>query len=186
MTAKKVLMFILGLLTMIGGMYCAATPGLTYLSMVWVIGFVMFFHAIENIMTWSERKAAGIANGWNLAGAIISLLCGLLIIISGQAELVTGIMLLYFLFGWLIAAGVIRIVGAFKVKGLKDSPVPGVKEAAKNWGWIIVAGVLMIIAGCFGFAHPVISAISIGFVVGIDIIAAGIDLMIKAFTVSKQ
>ncbi len=185
MTAKRILMFILGLLAVIGGVYCAATPGMTYLSMIWVIGFVMFFSAIENIVTWSERKAAGIANGWSLASAILALIAGLLIICSGQAELITGITLLYILFGWLIAAGVLRIIGAFKLKGLKDSAAPAVQEAAKKWGWIVVIGVLMIIAGIFGFCHPILSAISIGLIVGVDIIVVGIELMVKAFTAKK-
>ena len=69
---KKILMFILGLLVLIGGIYCVARPGLTYLSMVWVIGFVMFFHAIEDIVTYGERKRLGIADGWNLViGSLI-------------------------------------------------------------------------------------------------------------------
>ncbi|MBQ7563985.1 MAG: DUF308 domain-containing protein [Lachnospiraceae bacterium] len=184
MTGKKICLFLLGLLTLIGGFYCAATPGLTYLSMVWVIGFVMFFHAIEEIVTWSDMKALGIADGWTLAGAIIAMLCGLAIIISGQAELVTGATLLYFLFVWLIAAGITGIISAFQMRKLGDSELLGLQLLAKNWGWYVLLGVLMVFAGCFGFAHPILTMLSIGFIVGVDIMVAGINMMVRAFTVN--
>ncbi|MCR5788586.1 MAG: DUF308 domain-containing protein [Lachnospiraceae bacterium] len=182
MTAKKIFMFLLGLLTVIGGMYCAGTPGMTFLSMVWVIGFVMFFHAIEELVTYGEKKRLGLADGWNLAGAIIALLCGLAIIISGQAELVTGATLLYFLFVWLIAAGITGIFAAFKLKKHQDTGVAAIDSFTGKWGWFVLLGIIMIIAGCFGFAHPILSMLSIGFIVGIDIMVAGINMMVRAFT----
>ncbi len=181
MTAKKILMFILGLMVVIGGLYCAATPGMTYLSMVWVIGFMMFFHAIEDLMTYTERKKMGLASGWNLVSAIIALLCGLAITISGRAELVTGVTLLYFLFAWLIVAGITGIFGAFKLKKLQNSGAAAIDNIAGKWGWFALLGVLMILAGCFGFAHPIITMLSIGFIVGIDIVMAGVNMMVQAF-----
>ncbi|MBQ7564862.1 MAG: DUF308 domain-containing protein [Lachnospiraceae bacterium] len=183
---KKILMFILGLLVLIGGIYCVARPGLTYLSMVWVIGFVMFFHAIEDIVTYGERKRLGIADGWNLAGAIIACLCGLAIIISGQAELVTGATLLYFLFVWLISAGIVGIIGAFKLRKHKETGIPAIDSFTGRWGWYVVLGILMILAGCFGFAHPILTMLSIGWIVGIDIMVAGIDMMVRAFTIATE
>ena len=66
MTTNRIVLFIFGVLAVIGGIYCAATPGLTYLSMIWVIGFAILFHGIEDIMTWSARKKLGLADGWSL------------------------------------------------------------------------------------------------------------------------
>ena len=182
MNGSKILMFILGLLAVIGGFYCASTPGLTFLSMVWIIGAVMFFHAIQEIVTWSARKKLGAADGWNLFGAIISCICGLAIIVSGWIELFTAEILLYFLFGWLIASGLIEIIAAFGLKKFKNAEIPILSGLAGNWGWFVVLGILMILAGCFGFAHPLIAALSIGFVVGIEIVVSGIDMIARAFT----
>lgn len=183
--SKKILMFILGVLVLIGGIFCVARPGLTFLSMVWLIGVVMFFHAIEDMVTYSERKQLGIANGWNLAGSIISFICGLAIIVSGYAEFVTGITLLYFLFTWLIIAGIINIIIAFKIKKLKNTGDPALNYVGKKWGWQLVLGILVVIAGCFGFAHPFFSMLSIGMIVGIDIMVSGINMMVKAFTITQ-
>ena len=183
MTAKKVLMIVLGVLVVIGGCYCVATPGITYLAMVWVIGFMMFFHAIEDLVTYGDRKKAGLADGWNLASAILSCICGLAIIISGVAELVTSVVLLYFLFGWMIASGIISIIGAFRLKRLREHGGAALERAVGKWGWYLALGILMIFAGCFGFAHPLISAISIGLIVGIDIIVTGIQIIVAGIAI---
>jgi uncharacterized membrane protein HdeD (DUF308 family) len=178
MTAKKILLIVLGVLVVIGGFYCVATPGITYLAMIWVIGFMMFFHAIEDIVTYGDRKKEGLANGWNLASAILSCICGLFIVISGAAELVTGVVLLYFLFGWMIASGIISIIGAFRLKRLREHGGAALERVVGKWGWYLALGILMIIAGCFGFGHPLISALSIGLIVGIDIIVSGIQIIV--------
>lgn len=182
MTTNRIVLFIFGVLAVIGGIYCAATPGLTYLSMIWVIGFAILFHGIEDIMTWSARKKLGLADGWSLFGSIVAVLCGLTVVISGQAQLLTGLTLLYFLFGWIIFAGVLGIISAFRLKGLKKSEVPEIMAIGSKWGWILLFGILMVIAGLFGFAHPLLSAVSIGIIVGVNIIITGINMILRAFT----
>ncbi|MCR4656156.1 MAG: DUF308 domain-containing protein [Lachnospiraceae bacterium] len=182
MSGSKILLFILGLLTVIGGFYCAATPGLTFLSMIWVIGVVMLFNAVQEIVTWSARKKAGAADGWNLFGAIISCICGIAIIVSARIELLTGEILLYFLFIWLILTGLIEIFGAFGLRKFKHSEAEVMSGMAKNWGWLVLLGIIMVLTGCFGFAHPFIAALSIGFVVGIEIVVSGINMIARAFS----
>ena len=127
MTAKKICMIILGVLVLIGGCYCVATPGITYLAMVWVIGFMMFLHAIEDIVTYGDRKKEGLADGWDLASAILSCICGCAIIVSGVAELITGVAILYFLFVWMIVRGIIVIIVAFRLKKIEGLGGLGVR-----------------------------------------------------------
>ena len=182
MTAKKICLIILGVLVVIGGCFCVATPGITYMSMVWVIGFMMFFHAVEDIITYGDKKKAGLADGWDLASAILSCICGCAILISGVAEFVTGVAILYFLFGWMIAMGIITIISAFRLRSLRDVVGTALERLVGKWGWHLALGILMIIAGCFGFAHPILSAISIGLIVGIDIIVTGVKMIVVAFS----
>ena len=179
---NKVLLIILGILTVIGGMWCAATPGLTYLSMVWVIGFMMFFHAIEEMVTYGKRKEMGLANGWNLAGAILAFLCGLMIIISAKVELLTGVTLLYVLFFWLIFAGITSIFAAFSLKKYQNSGDAVIDSVTGKWWVGIIFGILMIIAAAMGFAHPLLAAISIGLIVGFEIIVTGVNMIICGVT----
>ena len=178
-TANKVVLIILGVITVIGGIWCVATPGLTYLSLVWVAGFVMFFHAIQEILTYGKRKSVGLADGWSLAGAILSCFCGFLILISARIELMTGVMLLYILFSWLIATGILSILGAFRLRKHQDTGIRSIDVYTGKWWVGILLGVLLILSGCFGLAHPLIGALSIGLVTGIDIISAGINMMVR-------
>ena len=45
-TFAKILAVILGILIVIGGFYCLFAPGLTYLIVGWVVGFVMVLGAV--------------------------------------------------------------------------------------------------------------------------------------------
>ncbi len=178
-TANKAILIILGIITVIGGIWCVASPGMTFMALVWVAGFVMFFHAVQDIVTYGRRKSMGLADGWSLAGAILACLCGISIIFSAKVELLTGITLLYILFGWLIAAGIISIIGAIKVKKHVNTGIRSIDSYTGKW-WIgIILGILLIIAGCLGFAHPFIAMLSIGLITGIDIIADGINMIVR-------
>ncbi len=180
-TKNNALLIILGIFTVIGGIWCVATPGLTYMSLVWVAGFMMFFHAIQDIVTYGKRKSMGMADGWSLAGAILACLCGFMIIISGKVELLTGVTMLYILFGWLIAAGIISIFGAFRVRKHTDTGIQSIDNYTGKWWMGVLLGILLIISGCLGFAHPLLAAISIGFIVGIEIITAGVNMLVRGF-----
>ena len=181
-TANKAILIIMGIITVIGGIWCAATPGMTYITMVLVAGCVMFFHAIEEIITYRERKSMGMADGWSLAGAIIACLCAALIIISWKVQFLTGIALLYFLFTWLVIAGIISIMGSFRIKKHTDTGIQSIDSVTGMWWTGILIGIIMIIAGCMGFAYPLIAMISIGFIIGFDIISAGVSMLVRAFT----
>ncbi len=180
MTGSKVCMIILGVLVVIGGIFCIARPGMTFLSLVWFIGIMMFAYALEAIMTYSTRKKLGLANGWSLFSAILACICGILIIVSGYAELVAAEMLLYILFGWLIATGILTICGAFGLKSLPEPDVEIVEALAGKWWIHLIFGILLIIAGIFGFVHPFVAAFTIGMIVGIEIIISGINMIAAA------
>lgn len=182
MTGSKVCMIILGVLVIIGGIFCIATPGLTFLSLVWFIGIMMFVFALQSIMSYRERKKLGLANGWNLFSAILACICGILIIVSGYAELMAAEVLLYILFGWLIATGIISIFGAFGIKNLPKREERIVEVIAGKWWIHLIFGILLIISGIFGFMHPLIAAITIGMMVGIEIMITGIDMIAAAFS----
>ena len=181
-TGKKVFMIILGILVFIGGIYCIATPGMTYLSLVWFIGIMMFVFAIQAMITYGERKRLGLANAWNLISAILACICGLAIIVSFHAELVAAEMLLYILFGWLIVVGIISVIGAFGLKKLPEPAEKVVEFITGKWWVHLLLGILLIIAGIFGFVHPLMGAISVGMLVGIEIMISGFNMVVGALT----
>lgn len=169
MNGKRIAAVIFGIMLMIGGFWCMRTPLATDMAFVWVFGVFMFAQACGEIATYSERKAAGYADGFSLAMSINSLILGLILIFSWRMEIVTAGILVYFVFFWLIFEGVLSIVGSVQVKrALGISPVLGV-----------LLGIMMILAGFFGVAHPLLGAISLGIITGANIAISGMELIIK-------
>ncbi|MBQ8955661.1 MAG: DUF308 domain-containing protein [Lachnospiraceae bacterium] len=167
MNGKRVATIIIGVLLIIGGIWCMVTPLATDMALVWVFGVFMFAQACGEISTYADRKAAGYADGFSLAMSIISLIFGIMLIFSWRMDIAAAEVLLFFVFFWLIVGGVMSIIGAIQVgNALGLSPV-----------WGVVMGIIMIIGGAFGVAHPLIGAISVGIIAGMDIIVSGIELI---------
>ena len=94
-----------------------------------------------------------LARNWWLA------LVGLLGIAAGAVTLmwpgITGIILLYLIAGWAIAAGVFEIIGAVRLR----------KEIEGEW-WLIAAGVLSVLLGLLILMFPGVGALGIAFAIG--------------------
>jgi uncharacterized membrane protein HdeD (DUF308 family) len=174
----KVLGIIMGVLLIIGGIYCMLTPVLTFTSLGWLVGFSMLFEGIVSILSWNKRRAIGLADGWSLAGAIISTVLAVFVLISIPMQLGIDLMLAYLAAFWLIVAGVTRTMSAFTLKRLheRDASVGG------GWGWVLAAGILLIITGAICLLHPVLTMASVGMLLGIGIVSSGCGLIMGAMS----
>ena len=108
----KVVTIILGVLLLVGGIYCVFTPVATYAAIAWLIGLSMVVEGVASIITWSEARRLGLANGWTLAGSIISLVLGVFLLGSYFLRFAVDMFIAYLIAIWLIVAGVTRIVAA--------------------------------------------------------------------------
>lgn len=180
MTARRVLTAILGVLTIIAGFFCLMWPGLTYTSLVWMIGIVMIVDGIANIISWSDRRDLGLADGWSLAGAIVSILFGIVLVVSNLMQVVMDVFVAYMVAAWLFIYGIIRIVMAFKLRSARKALGSGVDAVAPRWGWVLCMGILMVICGIIGFFNPMSMMLAVGVVAGIAIVIFGADLIMMA------
>ncbi len=180
MSTERILSILLGILMIIGGVYCLMSPGITYMILIWIIIAAMLASSISGIMTWSARKKAGIASGWDLCASIISLVFAIILIASFALRFSTMIMLLYFVMAWMIVSGITRIFAGLTLRKMhyEDGTVAG-----SNWGWVLCFGVLMVIAGLFGFAEPLTAAITIGIIIGVSLIVYGVELLLAGGSV---
>ncbi len=173
MSTERILAIFLGVLMIIGGTYCLMSPGITYVFLIWIIIASMLASSISGIATWSARKKAGVASGWDLAGSIISLIFAIILIASFAMRFTTMVVLLYMVMAWMIITGITRIVQAFSLRSMFQSG----DGVGRNWGWILCLGVLMVLAGMFGFAEPLTAAITIGIIIGVNLIVHGVELL---------
>ena len=178
MKTSSVITCILGIVMIITGGYCLFTPVMTYMTLGYIVGFNMIVDAIGGIITWSARKKAGEADGWTLAGAIASLIFGLVLLASTALQLVVDMAIVYIAAAWLVVIGILRIVHASKVHKLRkalDAEILG-----KRWWLMMLIGILLVIGGVLSFANPTGLIVAIGIHFGLNIIVAGANLIAVA------
>lgn len=160
-----------GLCAIVFGVLTLLWPGLSLLTLVLLYGVFALFDG-------------GLAIGAALMGGTPSprwwlALVGVLGIAAGAVTLVwpgiTGIVLLYFIAGWAIAAGVFEIVGAFRLR----------KEIEGEW-WLIAIGVLSALFGVLILMFPGAGALGIAFAIGWFAIVYGVLLVGLSLRLKKH
>lgn len=170
MKGNKALSIIVGILMVIAGFYCIAAPAMADSLLMWIIIGALLVSSISNICSWGSKRKLGEANGWNLAGFIISLFVAIVLMVNFGARLFSLAILMYVIMGWMVVMGFMRIATAFKIK--KN------EAAGQNWGIVLVMGILMVISGLFGLSRPLGAALAIGMIIGIDFVVCGFNFIL--------
>lgn len=169
----KALSIILGVLMVIGGVFCVVDSAMTFAVLGWIIGFAAFIGGIGLICAYSRTHKYGTASGWTLFGGIVSTAIGLFILFSGRALFFTDTVLAYMISFWTVIFGIGNIVVAFKMKQLrKDLPL---EKRGHIWLWALIIGILTTILGVYACIHPLVTIVTVGWLVGLSIIFTGID-----------
>lgn len=165
----KILGIIFGILMVIGGGYCIASPAVTFMSLLIVLAITMIESAIANLILWIKVKKAGGKNGRLIANAIISAIAGIGLLTNAFAQFFTADFMLIMIALIVLVGGIELIIKSFKIK----------KIALRKNIWILalIVGILMTISGIMSLISPVSLAITIGIMVGIDIMMAGFGVI---------
>ena len=173
----KVVSIILGALMLIGGVYCLFTPIATYSALSWLIGFSMLVEGIGSVLTWNDRRKLGFADGWTLAGAIVSIILGCFLLGSFAAQLAVDLFIAYLIAAWLVIGGITRIVVSLKLRKLRNTAGAGAIGA--NWGVLLVMGIIVTVLGVMCLFDPIAVMIGVGVMLGISIVCVGVDLIVR-------
>ena len=148
----KILTIILGIFLLVGGFYCVFTPVATYAAIAWLIGLSMIIEGVASVITWSEMRRLGLANGLTLVGSILSIVLGVFLLGSHFLQFAVDMFIAYLIAIWLIVAGITRIVAAISVSSTvpymslerMNEMVDVVKDAAARisaeLGWKVQGG----------------------------------------------
>lgn len=190
----KILSVIMGILLIIGGICCVATPISTYAVLPDLMGIAMMVEGIGCIIAWANLKAAGEKNGLLILNGILSVILGIVVVGSDLIKLDLAITYIYFAAAWMLVSGVFRIVDAFKIRKLRKEadgmPVNNdidragrslLQQIGGTWWVFLIIGILSVIAGFMSFDNPLSLAIAIGTIMGIDVIVSGVDLITLSF-----
>jgi len=166
--AIKLFGVILGVLMVILGPYGSFHPVMFFASLGWVIALTVLLAGFDGIGAWLAGRKTKTASAWDLVLAILSIVFGIVLLCNVWMRIMTDEMLLILFGVWIALYGVISIYNAVKYK-------------PKFWGLLVVLGAVLIILAIVSFAHPFITALSIGLCVALNFVFQGFNMIFSAF-----
>ena len=176
---RKILSVLFGIMIIVDGVICLALPGLTFLTLGYMIGLGMLLDGIGRIINWFQMDRGAEQSGWVLVSAIISLTLGAILMGSDAMQLAMDAFIVYMASAWLIALGILRITNALRIRkmrnNIRDFQVG--TPFGRNWWIALLFGILLIAFGIIGMFAPATIIETIGTLIGISIIISGANLI---------
>lgn len=174
--AKKLAQLILGLVLIGLGVLSILVDNLLLL----LISLSVIIYGIGTLLTWLSRRKTGTGSGWSLAIALSSIGAGIgLLLGSTFGEFALGIVLIILAI-WLMAAGVLEVIGAIMYRKAMTTADLGVQAPGSMQS--LVFGVAMVVAGLLCLIAPVV-IVGLAFVFFvIAMFVAGARLVVASFS----
>lgn len=172
-TATRVLMLILGILLVIFGVFLFATPGFNAVMLGYLVSILMLVSGIAEIVFYATHHKTHAASGWLLADGILTAILGLLLLFMPSAQVLT--MSIIFAV-WVLFTGVVSFSGAFTAKS----------AGSHSWGWSLALGIIGILLGLWLMFDPMLSIVSIGYLLPAAFVFEGISAIAAFFSGGKQ
>ncbi len=161
---------ILGILSLSVGIYALIHPDTAFSAVVYIYGIVTLLIGIMDIVVYVKlERRTGFGPVLALISGIFSALAGLLLLIYPS----TGSWVLSVLFPlWFIGHCISRISWS--------SLMPPVFRDSRYYFRLIIQ-ILGIVAGLLLLINPSLSAITISYIIGLELILLGIEYIVSAF-----
>ena len=160
---------VLGILTVLLGVYCLLRPGIAFVSAAWMLGVLLIF-AGANIIIIQLRVEKKSVLG--ILKAAILIVVGILLLFNNFSALFADTVILYMIGIGFAVSGIIQIIWSVYAK----------KNGMSSWGWLMAAGILLVIGGIFAIAHPILTAISVGYCMAFSILCDGVDMLLQGMS----
>lgn len=161
-------LLILGIAIVVVGVMIFVNPQGSYLGMTLAFGIVILVSGIMQLaMSITEKYLPG--RGWLIAGAVIEIILGVILLCNPALSAVT---LPFFLAFWLLFRGFNLIGFASDMRALKVS----------GMGWTIAAAILLIICALLILFSPmIIGTAAVVTLVGVGFLLAGLAVIVFSF-----
>ncbi|MCR4908606.1 MAG: DUF308 domain-containing protein [Lachnospiraceae bacterium] len=160
-----VVSIILGVILIIGGFSCMMTPGQTLLSTGYFLGIMMFVYGIFGIIKAFQKRNTILET----VVSVLAVIVGLVALFRPGSTLAIDAFIVFMTAFWFLFRGILSVVLSIRMK-----------DVNKNWIWGLILGIICAILGLYSFAHPYVTALAVGFLIGFYFIEAGIDLIFSA------
>lgn len=152
------------------GFSCIFTPLLTFMSTGYYVVIMIAIFGIFGIIKAIAEKKFGI----NFVFSILSILMGgIMLAFPGTLLLAESVMLIMTAV-WFVMMGIDTIIYAVSVKKVIGS---------KIWTLQLIFGILAVLVGGYSFFHPMLTAVSLGVLIGIFFIETGFTMIFSGIAV---
>ena len=165
-----VLSIICGVLLMIGGFSCMFRPAATFFNTGYFMTILLLVYGVIGIVNVIKKEAHPL----QLAVDIPAVIVGVLAIFRPGTTLLFDGFMVYLFAAWFVLQGIISIYVSYSARSFK-----------KGWFWGLLLGIIGVILGVYSFFHPMVSVVSIGFLVGFYLVQAGLDMIVLAAAVNS-
>lgn len=155
------------------GIYAFCVPFRTFLTIGWLVGILFLINGIEMVAMAFAGKKKDILK---CIIGIIAAIVGVVLLFSGVQRVLTDVMIAY------LAGFCIAFFGIFQV-------VSGVRNRKEEKGksiFSIILGVISIILGLLAVGHPVLTMISLGYLIAFELMMQGIDMIVMSLSMGKK
>ena len=177
----SVILILMSILMIVCGVDCMVTPIETFSSLGWIAGFAIVVAGVSAIF----RYAAGKVNRsvWELVGGVAGVVFGGFIIVNGVAQFATNMVIAYAAALWLLIYGVTGIVEALSLRKLNQELPNDLRTA--GWLVVMILGVVTAAMGVICIFQPMITALSVGLLIGASILVSGIKTLILSIQIIR-
>jgi uncharacterized membrane protein HdeD (DUF308 family) len=161
-----------GILSVILGALALLLPGITFTTLVVLLGAYMLAGGILSIVAAVSERRTMRSWGWYVFTGIISLIAGLLVFYNPFAA---GTALIYLFAFWTLLAGIAEIATAIRLR-----------KQIEGEGWYILLGILTIAFSLLILVNPAVGALTLSFMFGIFALVSGIMLLSLAIRLRKR
>jgi len=118
-SGMRVLFAILGVLSLIVGLWAVRHADLTLLALAVLLGIFWIINGTVEIFTAATEGSGLPGRGWTIAMGVLSVIAGIIVLADPGISLLT---LAIVLGCWLLVFGIMEIVAAFRLRSVAQSP----------------------------------------------------------------
>lgn len=163
----KTVGIVLGVITALVGVYALCVPLSVFLGITWVIAILIIVNGVESIADGATGANKNV--GKIVLGSLVTL-GGVLLLFNGLLRFMTDLLMVYLIGGALIIYGIFQIVSGWKAR-----------KIFKNRAVVsIICGAISVIGGILAFGHPMLTMISVGYIIAFNLVMQGVNMIIIA------
>lgn len=157
-----------GILALLIGIFLFVHPFTTTAMIGWIIALLVFMSGITSLLMYTNNVERSF---WYLLQSILSIIFGIILLSSSAMSLSSAVITIAAY--WILISGILRLIGGFQMRRA------GFYDANR----FLSSAVLAILLGLFLLFNPALSAIFIGRLTGLLLMAVGVSGIAFSFRI---